>query len=634
MKISIGSNIASLVAQRRLNEASNKLSSVSARLSSGMRINSASDEAAGLAIADSLRAESRIASQAIRNLNDGLSLINVADAAITSLSDIVTRLKELAMQSANGTFGHKQRNALDLEAQALNKEYLRIIQGTKYNGKQVLSREFGDLTLQAGVGTNAVLQGGFGGTIGTGTFTHIVSSASSPISYNSDMTSGDLNGDGIIDLVSINVGGFAEVHIGNGDGTFARAVSYNGGGFGVTLSDLNNDGILDLGTASGGVTYVRLGRGDGTFQAEQSYLFESAARSIKFGDFNGDGKLDMVTSGYITGNRGHLEIRLGNGDGTFGQATSYLANRDNSREVEIADVNGDGILDLAVAGIESGGIAGVALFLGNGDGTFAAKVTIGMTGVWVRSLELVDINNDGNVDMVSAGIGTARIRLGNGDGTFGQVTSYATEPTSSLTVKVGDVNGDGFQDLVTSGYNGSNHGSFTVRLGDGTGSFGPAVSYTASGAITGKMFGLVLDDLNGDNVLDIATAGNFGAFGRNHIFLGNTTEGTAPLLPFSIATMSGARHAISIFQRKLDELANQRSQIGAFQSRVDVALNVLQASQINLQAAERRIRDADIAAEVSALIRLQILHKAGAAVLAQANQQPSIVLQLIREPAG
>jgi len=109
MAITLGSNIASLRGQRQLAKTSAELGTVFGRLSSGQRINKASDDAAGLSIADSLKANSRILIQGVQNLNDGLSLLSIADSAIENLSDIVIRLEELAAQAANGVYTNKQR---------------------------------------------------------------------------------------------------------------------------------------------------------------------------------------------------------------------------------------------------------------------------------------------------------------------------------------------------------------------------------------------------------------------------------------------------------------------------------------------------------------------------------------------
>ena len=140
MSITVGSNIASLRGQRQLSRSSDELSSVFERLSSGQRINRASDDAAGLAISESLRAGSRVYQQAVRNLNDGISFLAIAEGSLNSLRDIVTRQQELAEQAANGVYGSKQREAIDAEGQALSDEFARITRSTEFNGRRRHSR--------------------------------------------------------------------------------------------------------------------------------------------------------------------------------------------------------------------------------------------------------------------------------------------------------------------------------------------------------------------------------------------------------------------------------------------------------------------------------------------------------------
>ncbi|RIL04458.1 MAG: flagellin FliC, partial [Proteobacteria bacterium] len=132
MAITIGSNISSLQAQRRLSVATDALGRTFERLSSGQRINRASDDAAGLAIADSLRANQRVATVAIRNANDGISSIAIADSALGQIGEVLSRLAELAEQSANGVFSTTQRSALANEFVALGSEIERIATTTTF----------------------------------------------------------------------------------------------------------------------------------------------------------------------------------------------------------------------------------------------------------------------------------------------------------------------------------------------------------------------------------------------------------------------------------------------------------------------------------------------------------------------
>jgi len=150
--INIRTNVPSLNAQRQLGQTTDRLTKSYERLSSGLRITRAADDAAGLAIADQLRADARIATVAIRNASDGISLIAITDGAMEQIGNVLTRLAELAEQSANGVFSNEQRSNLQLEFIALTSEIERIAVTTEFNG----------LTLLSGVGTT-VFQVGFDG---------------------------------------------------------------------------------------------------------------------------------------------------------------------------------------------------------------------------------------------------------------------------------------------------------------------------------------------------------------------------------------------------------------------------------------------------------------------------------------
>ncbi len=166
MAITVNTNIASLNAQRRLGTSTNELRQSYERLSSGLRIVRARDDAAGLAIADALRADSRIASVAIRNANDGISLISIADGALDQMSSVLTRMAELSEQSANGTLGTSQRSALNQEFVALGSEIQRIAETTTFNGLLLLSGG-ASVSLQVGFDSSSNSQIQFDGVDGT-----------------------------------------------------------------------------------------------------------------------------------------------------------------------------------------------------------------------------------------------------------------------------------------------------------------------------------------------------------------------------------------------------------------------------------------------------------------------------------
>lgn len=166
MAITINTNIASLNAQRRLSQSTAQLQRTYEKLSSGLRIVRAADDAAGLAIADSLRADQRIASVAIRNANDGISLISIADGALQEIGNVLTRQAELAEQSANGVLTTTQRSALQAEFNALASEIERIAVTTSFNGLALLSGG-AQVSLQIGFDAASTSQLGFSGVQGT-----------------------------------------------------------------------------------------------------------------------------------------------------------------------------------------------------------------------------------------------------------------------------------------------------------------------------------------------------------------------------------------------------------------------------------------------------------------------------------
>lgn len=166
MPITINTNIASLNAQRRLGQTTAALQTSYQRLSSGLRIVKASDDAAGLSIADSLQADQRIASVGIRNANDGISLISISDGALEQIGNVLQRMGELSEQSANGVLSTVQRSALSNEFVLLGSEIERIAVTTQFNGLNLLSGG-ASISLQIGFNSASTAQISFSGVQGT-----------------------------------------------------------------------------------------------------------------------------------------------------------------------------------------------------------------------------------------------------------------------------------------------------------------------------------------------------------------------------------------------------------------------------------------------------------------------------------
>jgi flagellin len=158
MGLRINTNVGSLNAQRNLFNTGNKLSKNLEKLSSGLRINRAGDDAAGLAISEGFKSEIRALQQASRNAADGISMVQTAEGSLDEVSGIAIRLRELAEQAANGTIGTSERGFLDSEFQALTAEITRISATTEFNGKTLLDGTGGTVDIQVGTGAGATSQ--------------------------------------------------------------------------------------------------------------------------------------------------------------------------------------------------------------------------------------------------------------------------------------------------------------------------------------------------------------------------------------------------------------------------------------------------------------------------------------------
>ncbi len=330
----------------------------------------------------------------------------------------------------------------------------------------------------------------------------------------------------------------------SGGSLFLPVVWYNAGAFATefaAVADVNGDGIPDLvvaiqncpdGVCGDGQVSVMLGNGDGTFRP--AVLYSSGAQwanSVAVADLNGDGKPDIAVANYAGDSVGVL---LGNGDGTFQSAVTYPTGQ--AAYVAIADVNGDGKPDL-IAALSSG----VGVLLGNGDGTFQPIVRYGRGSLY--AVVTADVNRDGKIDLIASGLsseGTVVIVwLGNGDGTFQPARTYNSGGSPggfANSVAVADFDGDGIDDLVAANFPDSTVG---VLLGNGDGTFQTAVLY-GSGAP--YAWSVATADLNGDGRIDIAVADFSTPIG---VLLGNGDGTFQPPLTFAVGAADAGSLAIA-----------------------------------------------------------------------------------------
>src|SRR3989454_1013397 len=229
--------------------------------------------------------------------------------------------------------------------------------------------------------------------------------------------------------------------------SFYPAVSFPTGALPITVAvaDLNGDGIPDLVVVNVGADTVSvlLGLADGTFGPKTDFATGAGARSVAIGDLNGDGVPDLVVSNVSAST---VSVLLGTGSGSFGPKTDFPTGA-GARDVAIADLNGDGRLDVVVANADAGT---VSVLLGVGDGTLGTRTDFAV-GAGPRSVAIGDVNEDGILDLVVANSdsNTVSVLLGTGTGSFAAKTDLATGAgTRPFSIAIGDLNGNGQRDLA------------------------------------------------------------------------------------------------------------------------------------------------------------------------------------------
>ncbi len=575
MALSINSNIGSLNAQRNLSANQSTLATTMQRLSSGLRINSAKDDAAGLAISERFTTQIRGNNQAIRNANDGLSMLQTGEGALASVTSQLQRIRELAVQSANATNSRSDREALQAEVSQLAAEIDRIGTSSKFNGNFIF-----DQSRQSVVGDAdqlAVLDGlkGVGGWL---------ENSERMISDYFGLTA---NGEAI----SIELTTFSD-----GEGGVAAQVVSSVGASGpgtniklqVDLSDFDPPNLPNGGTAPfyndriiahemvHAVMAATTNYGDLT--SNHMWFIEGTAELIHGADERV--LSDIANNG--GGATGTAAVVASVGDGfsltSLDYSGSYVAARYLHEQIKQA--GGEGIKD--VFAVLSGDLSKTL-------DQAIAEVTndLGITAFSDTSTFLSDFATNGaafiaTMDLTNTDTGA----IGGLDADGGTIKT-AESVVSNIATRSGDDVLVGFTETYEE-----------IDVAEGT-------ANTLAFQI-GANVGQTLNT-------------NVGAMNLDALALTNALD-----------VVNNPGQVMNAVDRALDYVNAQRATIGSQMSRIESTISNLQVTTENITASRSRIMDADFAQETAALSRAQILQQAGTAMVAQANSMPQGVLALLR----
>jgi len=679
--IKLGANILSKTVQRNLGRATLDLSTTSERLASGQRINKASDDAAGLAIAASLNVNARIFTQGVRNLNDGLSAVNIAEGAMGELGGIIVRIEELAAQSISETYSDTQRQALQKEATALTAEWNRILESTSFNGQNLLTGASTRTVLQGGKGAEGTLAvqigaESSGGTtrISTDSFGNQGNSNAgnafisadgrfvSFLSFANNLVSGDTNGSADAFLKDRITGVTTRIST-DSSGNQGNNRSYNGGisadgRFVAFNSDATNlvagdtNGVRDAfikdtlsgattristdssGNQGNGYSEVRALSADGRFVA-----FYSDATNLVAGDTNGarDAFIKDTVTGATTristdssGNQGNAfsEVRALSADGRFVVFNSLATN------LVAGDTNGtqDAFIKDTVSGATTRISTGSS---GNQGGGFSTALAISADGRFVTfsssADNLVTGDTNGSADVfIKDTVSGATTRI--------STDSSGNEGNNGVYPWAAAISQDGrfvaFDSFASNLVAGDTNGARDTFIKDTVSGVTTRVNVDSSGVQgngPSKVGGISAD---GRLMFFQSDATNLVADDTNgvgDIFLKNLNQlGVQQLSGVVVSNKASAKVTLDLAQRYRAELLDYRSKLGATTSRIVTFVNTLQSSTINYKAASSRIIDADIAEEAAKSIASGIRQQVASSLLGQANQAPQIALQLLR----
>jgi flagellin len=675
MSTIINTNLLALNTQRQLTKSSMAQQNAMARLSSGLRINSAKDDAAGLAISDRMTSQTRGLAVAVRNAGDGISLAQTAEGALGSIGTNLQRIRELALQSANGSNTAVDRKAIQVEVQQLKDEIQSISDRTNFNGKKLLDGSFGSTTLQTGANVgeniNVSLSGARTDQLGAGQSAGVSTVGSTANSRANSMAAGDMIINGVavgaalagadgssttkqdfsgiaiaaaINAVSDKSGVTAIVNANSVQGANVASVtaaattfSINGAsitasGTGVAanlLSDLKS--VADQINLSKDQTGVTASIDEKNLKAGV-ILTAADGRNI---DISADASsigvgLNPFAETYFGG------VTLVSKTGADIDITSSTGNSLENVGIETGSYKG------GISTAVSGALKGLTMMAGdlviNGVSIAAAQYSYDTASSVTRinsaiaNAAAINLSSDKTGVTAQAGPTTVTsngVAANTGDTlTLNGVSIAVAAGTTGTTAEqvglfVDAVNAKSSQTGIRAVVNDAS--KFTLVADDGRNIDSTSLAGVLANTIT---FGTVRLT-SGDQINISTNTGNMDRTGFNVGTYGSNESGQM-IKDIDVSTVEGATKALSAIDNALAKVNSQRADMGAIQNRLDSTISNLQLNAENLTAANSRIKDADFAVETGELSRSQILQQAGTAMLAQANSSTQGVLSLLR----
>ena len=605
----INNNMMAMNTHRQLGTSNAESAKSIEKLSSGYRINRAGDDAAGLAISEKMRGQIRGLNQASANAQDGISMIQTAEGALGETHSILQRMKELATQSANGTNTESDRGEIQKEINQLTSEINRIGNTTEFNTQKLLD---GGASV---TGTNAGTSDAKGVAAKGGSITALVGAS---------LDIADLVADEDLTFNVTDAGGAAKVFTLSTESFTTLYGQTDAGKAGAAATDaMKRDAIMKvLGSATSADDTFELT--DGTTRTVE--LSEVAnVRISDEGIFSISSKIGGATIEIDGATGAGFDTLLGtaaNGGTITGTGTaSQEATLFGSKAINAGDV------------LDTKDWAGKSFTVKyNGQ---EANITIptnptiaGADKTKMLASELVTALNASLTSTfgtsVTASIATNPNNI-NDDKTYFQfeTTTTAVDDAKGVGPEF-SISGDNLDKIL---------GSVAAGSSEVGGTFG---SKFQIGANQGQSFALEVGDMRAQS-LGISGASS----GGNHKEVtdakftavkgaSNGTDSVSTEYALDVATHETATAAITVLDKAIQSVSAQRSDLGAFQNRLEHTIKNLDTSSENLQAAESRIRDVDMAKEMMEQTKQNILSQAATAMLAQANQAPQGVLQLLR----